>query len=95
MEYLRGQNIVPDEPRASSSSPLQAGSGVSQNHPELRFFTGLGALVIAGLSGISKSASQLWSKDFGGCEPAISVFHSSSLTDITAVASLYEFHVCL
>lgn len=96
VECLRGQNIVPDEPlRANSNSGRSTGSELSQNYSEATFFTGLGALVLAGVSGVSKSASQLWSKNFGGGESVISGFLSSFLTDITVVASMYEFHVCL
>ncbi|KAF9225312.1 MATE efflux family protein [Gyrodon lividus] len=38
----------------------------SQNQSEMSFFDGMGELAWAGISGVSKSASQLWSKDLGG-----------------------------
>ncbi|KAF8559902.1 hypothetical protein OG21DRAFT_1689 [Imleria badia] len=63
MEYLRGQNTIPDEPVPTNTNSSRPTSG---SPSEITFFTGLGALVLAGISGISKSASQLWSKDFGG-----------------------------
>lgn len=76
VEYLRGQNTAPDEPvRANASS-----RPTTDNPSEVSFFTGLGTLVLAGISGVSKSASQLWSKDFGGGESTILAAFSLFLT---------------
>lgn len=69
VEYLREQNIVPDEPVASNS---RTASPTVDNHSEvIHFFSGIGGLISAGLSGVAKSATQLWAKDFGGGEPMI------------------------
>ena len=85
VEYLRGLNTVPDEPvPVNSSSGRPAGGNhvpePSQDHLQATFFTGLGALVFAGVSGVLKSAAQLWSKDFGGGEFMILDCFSSLLT---------------
>lgn len=85
MDYLRGLNTVPDEPVSVNrhSGRPTGGNYVSeppQDHSEVTFFTGLGTLVFAGISGVSKSASQLWSKDFGGGESMILDSCSSFLT---------------
>lgn len=85
VEYLRELNIIPDEPvsvNRNSGRPT-GGNHVPeppQDHSEVTFFTGLGTLVFAGISGVSKSASQLWSKDFGGGEFTIPESSSSFLT---------------
>jgi MATE family multidrug resistance protein len=73
VEYLRGLNTAPDDPVPvnSNSGHLTGGNhvpGPSQDHLQATIFTGLGALVFAGVSGVLKSATQLWSKDFGGGE---------------------------
>ncbi|KAF8433495.1 hypothetical protein L210DRAFT_83388 [Boletus edulis BED1] len=68
VEYLRGQNIVPDEPARATSNPSRP---TGDNHSQVTYFTGLGALFFSGISGVAKSASQLWSKDFGGVVASI------------------------
>lgn len=85
VEYLRGRNIVPDEPVCVNNDSGRPTSGnhvpeLSQDYSQVTFFTGLGTLVFAGASGVLKSAAQLWSKDFGGGESTIFDLFSSSLT---------------
>ena len=85
VEHLREQNVVPDDPVSVNSTSRRPAGGnrvpePSQDHLNATFFTGLGTLVLAGLSGVLKSASQLWSKDFGGGESMILDSFSSFLT---------------
>lgn len=85
VEYLRGLNTIPDEPVSVSRNydrPTGGNhaSGPPQDHSGVTFFAGLGTLVFAGISGVLKSASQLWSKDFGGGEPMFLESSSSFLT---------------
>ncbi|KAG9313939.1 hypothetical protein JVU11DRAFT_4713 [Chiua virens] len=68
---LRGRNVVPDEPLAESGNPSLPGDEPSHDHLDAGFFAGLGALVFAGISGVLKNASQMWSKDFGGVVASI------------------------
>lgn len=99
-EHLRGLNIVPDEPVSvnRNSGRLTGGNHVPeppQDTTQVTFFTGLGTLVFAGVSGILKSASQLWSKDFGGGESVVFRVLFFTPDNITVVASMCDLHVCL
>ena len=69
VQYLRGLNTVTDEPVPENAN--SSGRPTSGDRPEVTFFTGLGTLIFEGVSGVLKSASQLWSKDFGGGESAL------------------------
>lgn len=83
VDYLRGQNIVPDEPTPINNDSSR--SEPPQDYSEATFFTGLGTLVFAGMSGVLKSASQLWSKDLGGSESVIPGFLFLPLTNIQSL----------
>lgn len=95
-EYLRGLNIVPDEPVSvnRNSGRLTGGNHVPeppQDTTQVTFFTGLGTLVFAGVSGILKSASQLWSKDFGGGESVVFESFSSLPTILQSLQACVIF----
>ncbi|KIJ22209.1 hypothetical protein PAXINDRAFT_165453 [Paxillus involutus ATCC 200175] len=73
-EYVPGHHHTVDEEAISVNVENSSGSLTSAiNSPEssqyqsiMSFFDGMGELASAGISGVFKSASQLWSKDLGG-----------------------------
>ncbi|KIK97684.1 hypothetical protein PAXRUDRAFT_763139 [Paxillus rubicundulus Ve08.2h10] len=73
-DYVLGHHHAVDEEAISVNGESNSGSptsaidspGSSQYQSVMSFFDGMGELASAGISGVLKSASQLWSKDLGG-----------------------------
>ncbi|KIJ66439.1 hypothetical protein HYDPIDRAFT_180864 [Hydnomerulius pinastri MD-312] len=98
VEHLRGHNHSADEEAGFSTSGSNAtGSSTSGTNPsmlsgnpaEASFFAGMGELALAGISGVSKSASQLWSKDIGGRELGANALATQAVL-LTTATTLYQ-----
>jgi MATE family multidrug resistance protein len=103
-EYVPGHHHTVDEEAISVNVENSSGSLTSAiNSPEssqyqsiMSFFDGMGELASAGISGVFKSASQLWSKDLGGRTftdlPPLA-FVPYNLFLFAVAASMYALHL--